>query len=164
MLQKIDFSRISFLVVDDNQLSSEVLRDILTTLGADKIRRCPDSDAAIDILGQGDIDVLIAEWNIGPLNGLELIEWVRHSVDSPNRMLPVIMVTANSAQEYVIRARDQGVTEFLAKPYSGEQIFGRLVSVIARPRQFVNADGYFGPDRRRRQLRHDGPDRRRKAS
>ncbi len=160
MLQKIDFSRISFLVVDDNQLSSDVLRDILTTLGADKVRRCPDSDAAIDILGQGDIDILIAEWNIAPKNGLELIEWVRNSVDSPNRMLPVIMVTANSAQEYVIRARDQGVTEFLAKPYRGEEIFERMVRVIAKPRAFVNAEGYFGPDRRRRQRPFDGPDRR----
>jgi DNA-binding response OmpR family regulator len=76
-------------------------------------------------------------------------------------MTPIIMLTANSEVDYVVRARDMGVTEFLAKPFNVEGLYRRLVAVIARPRAFVNADGYFGPDRRRRQVPYTGPDRRR---
>ncbi len=75
-------------------------------------------------------------------------------------MLPIIMLTANSEPEYVVEARDRGVTEFLAKPFTVDSLYRRLVSVIARPRPFVNAEQYFGPDRRRRQVPHGGRNRR----
>jgi len=61
-------------------------------------------------------------------------------------------------------ARDHGVTEFLAKPFTVQAFFDRLVSVIIRPRAFVDAESYFGPDRRRRQTTISGPDRRQIAS
>jgi DNA-binding response OmpR family regulator len=70
------------------------------------------------------------------------------------------MLTAHSEQEYVVAARDKGVTEFLAKPFNVDGLYRRLSSVIARPRAFVNASSYFGPDRRRRQVPHGGPNRR----
>ena len=95
-----------------------------------------------------------------PESGLALIDWIRNATDSPDRMIPVIMLTANSEQNYVVEARDIGVTEFLAKPFNVESLYRRLVSVIVRPRAFVNADDYFGPDRRRRQVLYDGTNKR----
>ena len=89
-----------------------------------------------------------------------LIDWVRSSSESSDRMIPIIMLTANSEQDYVVNARDKGVTEFLAKPFNVEGLYRRLVAVIAKPRSFVNADEYFGPDRRRRQVPFGGTDRR----
>lgn len=160
MSEKIDFSQIRFLIVDPNPLSSELLYDILRMLGAIAIRRAADSDKALAIIKAGEVDVMITEWIVEPLSGIELIDMVRNTMHSPNRMLPIIMLTANSEPEYVIEARDRGVTEFLAKPFTVDSLYRRLVSVIARPRPFVNAEQYFGPDRRRRQLPHSGRDRR----
>jgi DNA-binding response OmpR family regulator len=106
------------------------------------------------------VDIVITEYYMEPENGIDLIDWVRIGIDSPDRMIPIIMLTANSEEEYVMRARDRGVTEFLAKPFNVEGLYRRLVSVIARPRAFVSIDDYFGPDRRRRQVEFGGPDRR----
>src|SRR3546814_11253578 len=71
---------------------------------------------------------------------------------SPDRMMPVIMLTANSAVEYVMESRDKGVTEFFAQPFTADSMYRRLVSVIARPRDFVSVKVYFGPAPRRHPL------------
>ena len=92
--------------------------------------------------------------------GIQLVDYLRHSSESLDRLLPVIMLTARSEPEYVTEARDKGVTEFLGKPFNVDSLYRRIASVIARPRAFVNSPEYFGPDRRRRQQAYTGPNRR----
>jgi DNA-binding response OmpR family regulator len=60
----------------------------------------------------------------------------------------------------VLQARDAGVTEFMAKPVSVKALCARINAIIDSPRPFIRASGYFGPDRRRRALPFNGPDRR----
>lgn len=160
MSEKIDFSHVRFLIVDSNKLMCQLVKDILMMLGCLQVTTARDSEKAIAILRSGGIDVLITEWNLKPRSGLDLLEWLRTDGTSPDRMMPVIFLTANSEMEYVIESRDKGVTEFLAKPFTADGMYRRLVSVIARPRDFVSVKGYFGPDRRRQQLPFEGPDRR----
>lgn len=160
MRERIDFSQITFLVADRDPLSAALIRDILRSLGAIAVHRASDSEAAQKLLRQGDVDILIAEWDIGPMTGLELVHWVRNTSYSPNTMLPIIMITAHSDTEFVSAARDHGVTEFLAKPFNAERLYQRLVSVIARPREFVRNEDFFGPDRRRRKVKPKGGERR----
>jgi two-component system, chemotaxis family, chemotaxis protein CheY len=160
MPEKIDFSKVSFLVVDSNPLSGQLVRDILGVLGATAVRSVNSVERARGLLKREPVDIIITEYYLEPESGLALIDWVRSSPESSDRMIPIIMLTANSEQDYVVNARDKGVTEFLAKPFNVEGLYRRLVAVIARPRAFVNADRYFGPDRRRRQVPFGGPDRR----
>jgi two-component system chemotaxis response regulator CheY len=160
MAEKIDFSKVRFLIVDNNPLSLQMLEDILRMLGTTAIRCCADSEQAKEALREGDVDILITERELEPDSGIALVNFIRQGGDSIDRLLPVIMLTARSEPEYVTEARDQGVTEFLAKPYSVDALYRRIASVIARPRPFINAPEYFGPDRRRRQTSYDGPDRR----
>lgn len=160
MSEKIDFSHVRFLVVDGNRLMCQIVKDILMMLGATQVVTARDSEKAMASLRAGGIDVLITEWNLKPHSGLELLDWLRTDALSPDRMMPVIMLTANSEMDYVVESRDKGVTEFLAKPFTADGMYRRLVSVIARPRDFVSVKGYFGPDRRRQQLPFEGPDRR----
>ena len=124
----------------------------------------PTTMAAPPAVRRSPADVIITDYHLVPENGLALIDWVRNSPQSDDRMIPIIMLTANSEEDYVIKARDMGVTEFLAKPFHVEGLYRRLVAVIARPRAFVSAESYFGPDRRRRQVPYSGPDRRRTDS
>ncbi len=160
MAEKIDFSKVSFLIVDQNRLSTQLLRDILAMLEVTRVRSVTSVERARRALRQDLVDIVITECHMDDESGIDLIDWVRNSSDSPDRMIPIIMLTANSEQEFVVRARDKGVTEFLAKPFNVEGLYRRLVSVIARPRAFVNAEEYFGPDRRRRQVPFNGPNRR----
>ena len=80
-----------------------------------------------------------------PESGIQLVDHIRHSSESLDRLMPVIMLTARSESEYVTEARDKGVTESLAKPFTVDSLYRRLASVIARPRAFVNSPNISAP-------------------
>jgi two-component system chemotaxis response regulator CheY len=161
MSQKIDLSQIRFLIIDPSTISMELTRDVLFMMGARTARNCTNPDKALEALRSDPYDIVITEWNTAPMSGLQFIEYVRTAPQSPNRLMPILLMTARSEEEYVVQARDRGITEFLAKPFTVETLHRRLVSIIAFPRQFIDAERYFGPDRRRRKdTRFAGPDRR----
>src|SRR6201996_6115927 len=86
---------------------------------------------------------------------------VRNAPDSKNPYLPIVMMTGHSEKSRVVKARDAGVTEFVAKPLTAKSVLERLRAVIYPPRPFVRSATYFGPDRRRRDDPHfQGPWRR----
>lgn len=161
MSQKMDLSQVRFLLIDPNPLSIELTWDVLAMMGARSIRKCATSDRALAALRSDPFDIVITEWNTTPMNGLEFIDFVRTSPMSPNRLMPILLMTARSEEEYVVQARDRGITEFLAKPFTVESLHRRLVSIVAHPRPFIDAEQYFGPDRRRRaDAAYRGPERR----
>jgi len=94
------------------------------------------------------------------LNGIEFTRMVRTDEDSPDRFVPIIMLTCYTEKARVFEARDAGVTEFMAKPVSAQSLYDRIASVIEGPRRFVEVGSYFGPDRRRRINDFAGNDRR----
>lgn len=160
-MQKIDLSQIRFLLIDPNPVSLELTSDVLAMMGARLIRKLAATDKAVEALQRDPFDIVITEWNTTPMTGLELIEFIRTSRMSPNRLMPILLMTARSEEEYVVQARDRGITEFLAKPFTVESLFRRLVSIIVFPRPFIDSDIYFGPDRRRRkEIGYKGRERR----
>ena len=72
----------------------------------------------------------------------------------------MIMLTGHADKDHVMAARDAGVHEFLAKPVSPRNVYGRLLSVLNSNRPFVRNDDYFGPDRRRREVLFEGQSKR----
>lgn len=160
MAEKVDFSTVHFLIVDSNHLSADLARDLLHTMGALTVFVAHSYDEAVKTLQTREIDVLLTELHLPPKNGLDLIREIRSGKTGGARQMPILVMSALSAKEHVFDARDAGVTEFIAKPYGVEGFYRRMVGIIAHPRAFVDSDSYFGPDRRRRQLPYDGPDRR----
>jgi two-component system, chemotaxis family, chemotaxis protein CheY len=160
-MEKIDFSQIRFLLIDPHPISMDLLCDVLAMMGAQSLRKCSTTDRALRALADEPFDIVITEWNTTPMTGLELIDHIRTSPQSPNRLMPILLMTARSEEEHVVLARDRGMTEFLAKPFNVESLHRRLVSIIAHPRPFIDSEDYFGPDRRRRRDgRYAGPERR----
>jgi two-component system chemotaxis response regulator CheY len=84
------------------------------------------------------------------MDGLHFCRMIRLDPDSPDKYLPIIMVTAYSERGRVFDAINAGVDEFLVKPVRAMDVANRVNAVIERRRPFVKAGGYFGPDRRRR--------------
>jgi len=104
---------------------------------------------------------VMAQMIEAPVDGLEMIRKVRRDPRSPRPRIPVIMMTGYNAVPRVREARDTGVTEYLVKPFSAHDLAKRLAYVINKPRDFVIASSYFGPDRRRRNDgSYTGPDKR----
>ncbi len=140
------------LIVDDQDFIRSLLRHILGVLGCKQISDAANGEDAWDIIRDTSPDLLIVDWEMSPMNGLELIQKVRHDADSPDMFLPIIMITAHSERPRIITARDSGVNEFVMKPVSARTLFSRLNAVIEHPRRFVRTGEYFGPDRRRKRV------------
>ncbi|MDW3207549.1 MAG: response regulator [Alphaproteobacteria bacterium] len=156
-----DLSQLSILVADDDSFILSLTRSLLNGFGITKVRTVTDSNIVLDELQTSTVDVLMVDWDMEPMNGIELTRFIRMHPDSPNRYLPVIIMTGHTEMSIVLKARDAGVTEFLAKPMTVRSMYQRIVSVIERPRPFVRSSDYFGPDRRRiDDPNYSGPERR----
>lgn len=149
------------LLIDDNQHMRAITSAILQSAGIKKVREAADGASALEILRDHPVDLVIVDFNMFPLDGVEFTRLVRNSPDSANPYLPIIMMTGHSEKSRVTEARDAGVTEFVVKPITAKAILDRIQAVIFRPRPFVKTDGYFGPDRRRTDAsNYKGPRRR----
>lgn len=148
------------MVADDNAHMRELLVTILDALGVGRVHTASDGGAAIRKMREHPCDILIADWNMEPMDGVELVRRVRRGEGDIDPYLPVIMLTGHTERARVTMARDAGVTEFMAKPVSARSLYARIVSVIEHPRPFIRTKDYFGPDRRRQSLPFQGPDRR----
>ena len=94
------------------------------------------------------------------MDGLELTKAIRKGDARIDPYIPVILVSAYTEMHNIVAARDAGVNDFLAKPISANLVYARIRSVIEHPLPFVQADEFFGPDRRRRDRAFGGVDRR----
>ena len=139
----------------------KLLVAILRAFGCRKVTEATNGREAIEIFPTVTPDVLISDWLMHPVDGLELTHFVRTSRVSPNPFLPIILVTGLTSPGSVFTARDSGVTEVLAKPVSAKALFQRIQRIVWQPRQFVRNSTFFGPDRRRHESKtYRGADRR----
>jgi two-component system, chemotaxis family, chemotaxis protein CheY len=164
-MQTYDLSAVTVLIVDPNAFMREILRELLDGLGVGRILTARSLENAADRLREEPrIDMILTELDLDQQDGVDLIKAIRNHRDRRIRMLPLLVVSADTRVPRILESRDAGATEFLAKPVSAEAIYKRLVQLIERPRPFVRVgEDYFGPDRRRRMRDFTGDDRRETA-
>jgi len=164
-MAEYNLERLNFLIVDDNKHMRALVTSILHALGVKNCIDASDGADAFKELRHFPADIIICDWNMDPLDGLDFTRLVRTGKDSPNPFVPIIMLTGHTEMNRVVEARDAGVNEFLAKPISAKGLYSRVRSIIERPRPFVRAGLYFGPDRRRRaNPSYMGPERRKEEA
>lgn len=144
-----DIERMSFMIVDDNKHMRVLVKNILNSFGVRNITEASDGADAFKELKTFSPDIVVSDWEMDPLDGLDFVRLVRTADDSPNHYMPIIMLTGHTESFRVAQARDAGIHEFLAKPISARSLYSRIRSIIDRPRRFVKTPVYFGPDRRR---------------
>ena len=165
-----DLGLCTVLVADDNAYMRSLLKSLMHVIGVGTVIAVDDGSEAIETLkkvgqdplkgGINSIDIILANWQMSPVDGLRLLRWVRRHKESPDKFLPFVMVTGFADMAHVGEARDLGVSEMLGKPYSIQSLTQRLGELIERPRQYVLTPAYFGPDRRRRKSESGLADRR----
>ena len=167
-MAEYNLERVNFLVVDDNRHMRALVKGILIALGVKGIIKASNGVDAFRELHHFAADIIIADWNMDPLNGIDFTRLVRTADDSPNHFVPIILLTSYTELNRVMEARDAGISEFLAKPISARKLYSRVQSIIESPRPFIRTTGmnaYFGPDRRRMDhASYKGPERRKKQA
>lgn len=156
-------NNVAVLVVDSNHNHMQLIKEVLRPLGVTRIAECTNAKDALTYLENNVVDIIFTEWHMdGEVDGMGLVDWIRKNPASKNVFVPIIMVTAQSEEWKVMKARDAGITEFLVKPFSAKTMARRITVVIENPRQFVRTDDFFGPDRRRHRVSNYTGEERRK--
>jgi two-component system chemotaxis response regulator CheY len=144
------YDLLKILIVDDNRHMRVMLSEILKAIGVRQISEASDGDHALKMMRGQDIDIIMTDLSMQPMDGIDFVRLLRRSPDSPNQMCPVIMITGHSTLARVNEARNAGVNEFLAKPLTARGVVERITQIVEHPRPYVKTEAYFGPDRRRR--------------
>jgi len=157
-----NFSNINILIVDDNLPLIQLSKAIFETFGVKHIDTALNGEIGFEKFCDGQHDLVLIDWIMKPISGIELTRRIRTDDRSPNKFVPIILMTGYNERRKVLEARDVGVTEFLVKPFTAQDLYKRLVHVIERPRAFVSSEFFFGPDRRRPSTmsEYTGPKRR----
>lgn len=160
--EKVDFSGLRFLVVDDNQHVRRIVRTLLHGFGVREVYEASDGAAGLDAVQNFLPDFIITDWVMPLFDGLEFVQMIRQPDSTLNPYVPIIMLTAHSERHRVLQARDAGVNDFLCKPISAKSLHQRISAILLNPRPFIRANSYFGPDRRRpsNAAGYRGPERR----
>lgn len=143
------FSTINLAIVDADQNIAYLTRKLLSSLGFNRIFIVHSGEDVIELMKEEPIDIIITDWETSSMGGIDLAKFLRRSPESPNRMLPVIMLTAHADRYHIEKARDSGVTEYVIKPFSAKTLLERIYAVVENPRGFIISKKYIGPDRRR---------------
>ena len=116
------------LIVDDYQAMVRIIRNLLQQLGFAQIDEAHDGEAALAKLKERAFGLVISDWNMEPMSGLELLERVRATPALKD--LPFIMVTAENRDDRVARAREAGVSGYVVKPFNADTLSRQIASVI----------------------------------
>ncbi|MGH1455991.1 MAG: response regulator [Alphaproteobacteria bacterium] len=146
----MNFSKLSILVIEDLEPMRKLLTDILKSLGVGTVYTAANGEKGYNMYAIKKPDLIITDWHMPEMDGLELLEKIRKNPKSPNRTIPVIMISGFCAPQRISKARDLGATEFLVKPFSASDLEKRLSHTINTPRDFIVTPNFVGPDRRRK--------------
>lgn len=145
-------AKISVLVVDDSLHIRRLVATMLRSYGCTQLIEAKTAQQALDILQRKPVDIALIDWMLEDRveTGMDLVRQIRLSPHDNLPYLPIIMMTGHTERDNIERARDAGVSEFLAKPFTARNLHSRLSALIDQPRPFVKTRSFFGPDRRRR--------------
>jgi len=118
----------SILIVDDYKTMLRILRNLLRQLGFSNVDEAIDGSSALQKIRQSDFGLIISDWNMEPMTGLQLLREVR--ADDAHKHIPFIMVTAESKSENVIAAKEAGVSNYIVKPFNAETLKSKMTSVL----------------------------------
>jgi two-component system chemotaxis response regulator CheY len=118
----------SILVVDDYKTMLRIIRNLLKQLGFENVDEATDGSLALSKLREKKYGLVISDWNMEPMTGLQLLKEVRS--DNGLKETPFIMVTAESKTENVVTAKKAGVSNYIVKPFNAETLKTKLTAVI----------------------------------
>jgi CheY-like chemotaxis protein len=136
------------LIVDPNPAAARLLADLMRSAGSREVLFEPDERYALELADATNPSIVFVERSGPKLDGESFSRRLRRS-EFACRRAPVIMVTADATANTIKGARDSGVHEFLRKPFTSGDLMKRLEAVTLKPRDWIEAVQYVGPDRRR---------------
>ena len=133
----ISYKDSSILIVDDLQFSRAVIKSILGKAGFTNLRMAESAEKALEMLTEDKPDIVIADWVMPEMDGLELTDHIRNRDEENNSYTGIILFTAQEGMEHMEEAFNRGVDDYLTKPPNPREMIARIISV-ARINQLQN--------------------------
>ena len=120
--------KMRILVVDDFASMRNIIKGLLNQIGFQNIEEAKDGSTALEKLKIGKFDLVICDWNMPKVPGIEVLKAVRN--DPRLKDLPFLMVTAEAKKDYIIEAVKAGVTQYIVKPFTAETLRKKLEKIF----------------------------------
>ena len=146
----LNLNNLHVLIVEDISPMRDLTTAVLKAQGIGKVSYAADGEKGFEAFCHLNPDIVLTDWQMPIMTGMDMVKLIRTHSRSPNKMVPIIMMTGFGSPTKISSARDSGVTEFLVKPFSAKDLSKRILHIIAQPRDFIATDKYKGPDRRRK--------------
>lgn len=124
------FKSLQVLVVDDMDSIRNLVNACLNELGVRKVVLSPNGSVAWNQLKDSAIDLIICDWDMPQMSGLELLRLVRAS--KPHSHIPFLMLTGSTEKEKVIGAVEAGASDYLSKPFSPQDLESRVIKLLSK--------------------------------
>ena len=121
-------TKMHVLVVDDFATMRRIITNILKQLGYDTILEAEDGAKALQIMETEKVDLVITDWNMPHMSGLDLLMAIRASEDKKH--IPVLMVTAEAMQENIVKAAQAGVNNYIIKPFDAKTMSEKINKIF----------------------------------
>ncbi|MFK5893033.1 MAG: hybrid sensor histidine kinase/response regulator [Pseudomonadota bacterium] len=122
-------NNVNFLIVDDFDVMQKIIKNTLVRKGFEHFSMATNGKEALAILKSSPIDIVISDWNMPIMNGLELLQHIRE--DNMLSNIPLLMITAETKQENINQAIDSGVNEFMIKPFTPVTLYKKIESILS---------------------------------
>ena len=117
------------LIVDDYKTMLRIIRNLLKQIDIENVEEASDGQEALNKLRAGSFGLVISDWNMAPMTGLDLLKEVR--ADARLKDMPFIMITAESKTENVVAAKQAGVSNYIVKPFNAETLREKIEKVMS---------------------------------
>jgi CheY-like chemotaxis protein len=144
----INLRDLTILIGDSNPYGRRIAYSILRGFGANKILEAENTLHLLKSLNERKVDILICDERLPPHGGLALTWAIRRNEMNENRTIPILLMTGDARESTITQSRDVGANMVIAKPMSPKSLYDRLAWIAYSPRNFIDTETYFGPDRR----------------
>jgi len=149
-------AQLSILIVEDSAEMRRLLSALLAAMGFRRVMEARDGNSALTLVRENNPDVIVTDGAMLPMDGYEMTRRIRMGeAGEESRDTPILMLSGHVGRENVNHARDNGVTDYIAKPITAELLYRCVLAAIAKPMHVVETCNYRGPSpRRRMEARH----------
>jgi CheY-like chemotaxis protein len=159
----VDVKNWTVLVVEPNKFEGQIILDLLRNAGVDKVRVVQDQAAALDLLEVYNANVVIASFEMAPLDGAAWTRVYRRNRKLPGRKQAICVTSGAFSLAMAEQCRHAGANALIGKPISAKVLMATINKVLSKPREFIDAEGYVGPCRRAGIVTAGAPKKRRKV-
>ncbi len=150
-------------IIEPNKFEGQIMVDLLRNAGADKVKMFASQDDALAVMETYNANVVIASFEMSPLDGAAWTRLYRRNRKLPGRKAAIFITSGAFSRSMAEECRHAGANALIGKPVSGKVLLATINKVLTAPREFIDAEGYVGPCRRAGIVTAGAPKKRRKC-